>query len=135
MDEDRRSLVQNWLTKAQHDLAAARKLAGGPDPYLDTAVYHCQQAAEKCLKGFLVFHDHRIQKTHDIRFLLHEALPFEAGFSAWMEAAELLTPFATAYRYPGEFLEPEPEEFRQAILAAKGLLAFVLSLMPPEVRP
>ena len=33
-------LVRNWLTKAQRDLAAARKLATGPEPYLDVAVYH-----------------------------------------------------------------------------------------------
>jgi HEPN domain-containing protein len=46
-------LVRNWLIKAQHDLAAARKLALSPDPYLDVAVYHCQQAAEKAIKGFL----------------------------------------------------------------------------------
>jgi HEPN domain-containing protein len=57
MDEAKRELVQSWLTKAQHDLAAARKLSDEPDSYLDTAIYHCQQAAEKVIKGFLVFHD------------------------------------------------------------------------------
>jgi HEPN domain-containing protein len=57
MDEAKRELVQNWLTKAQRDLAAARKFSTEPDPYLDTAIYHCQQAAEKAVKGFLVFHD------------------------------------------------------------------------------
>lgn len=31
-------LVRNWLIKAQHDLAAARKLSVGPDPYLDVAI-------------------------------------------------------------------------------------------------
>ena len=46
-------LVQNWLIKAQHDLAAARKLSVGPDPYLDVAVYHCQQAAEKAVAVLL----------------------------------------------------------------------------------
>jgi HEPN domain-containing protein len=43
-------LVRNWLIKAQRDLAAARKLATSPDPYLDVAAYHCQQAAEKVTK-------------------------------------------------------------------------------------
>jgi hypothetical protein len=42
-------LVQNWLIKGQHDLAAARKLAAGPDPYLDVAAYRCLQAAEKAV--------------------------------------------------------------------------------------
>jgi len=55
MDEATLELVRGWLVKAQHDLASARKLATDPDPYLDTAVYHCQQAAEKAVKGLLVF--------------------------------------------------------------------------------
>lgn len=49
----RQELARNWLIKAQHDLAAARKLCADPDPYLDVAIYHCQQAAEKTVKGFL----------------------------------------------------------------------------------
>jgi HEPN domain-containing protein len=42
-------LVQNWLTKAQRNLTAAHKLAAGIDPFLDIAVYYCQQAAEKAV--------------------------------------------------------------------------------------
>lgn len=38
MDEAKQSLEQNWLTKAQHDLAVARKLSGGSDPYLDNVI-------------------------------------------------------------------------------------------------
>ena len=53
----KQELVRNWLTVAQHDLAASGKLSTGPDPYLDVAIYHCQQTAEKALKGYLVFHD------------------------------------------------------------------------------
>ena len=73
-------LVQNWLIKAQHDLAAARKLAADPDPYLDVAVYHCQQAAEKAVKGFLAFHDQPFERTHDVEVLVALAVRYEAGF-------------------------------------------------------
>jgi len=45
MSEERNQVVQSWLIKALHDLASARKLAEGTQPYLDTAIYHCQQAA------------------------------------------------------------------------------------------
>ncbi len=70
MDEAKRQLVQSWLIKAQHDLATARKLAADPEPYLDTAIYHCQQAAEKAVKGFLVFHDEEFEKTHNLPLLV-----------------------------------------------------------------
>ena len=53
MDDAKNDLVRQWLLKADHDLAAAEKLSGGDEPLLDTAIYHCQQAAEKALKGFM----------------------------------------------------------------------------------
>lgn len=52
MDDAKRDLVRAWLLRA--DLASARKLAAGADPLLDTAIYHCQQAAEKTLEALLV---------------------------------------------------------------------------------
>ncbi len=135
MDEARRGLVQGWLIKAQRDLATARKLADDPDPLLDTAIYHCQQAAEKAVKGFLAFHDQTVVKTHDVRFLINQARVIEPGFEDWLDAAECVTPYATAYRYPDEVLEPEREEFEGAKDAAIGLVAFVLSVLPEDVHP
>jgi HEPN domain-containing protein len=128
-------LVRNWLIKAQHDLAAARKLSADPDPYLDVAVYHCQQAAEKAIKGFLVFHDQPFEKTHDVEVLITLALRYDATFSECLEAAVILTPYATEFRYPSDLLEPDPDEFEQAMETASGLYDFVLSLLPPNVRP
>lgn len=36
MEDAKRQLVQNWLIKAQHDLATARKLSTAPDPYAES---------------------------------------------------------------------------------------------------
>ena len=135
MDEARRRLVRGWMIKAQHDLDTARKLAQGPDPILDTAIYHCQQAAEKAVKGFLACHGQTVVKTHDVRFLVNQALVFEPVFEEWFEAAECVTPYATAYRYPDEVLEPTTEEFETAQEAAAGLVAFVQSVLPEDVHP
>jgi HEPN domain-containing protein len=109
----KQEFVRSWLTKSQHDLAAARKLSTGPDLYLDVAIYHCQQAAEKAVKGFLAFHDHPIERTHDIEVLVTLAMRYDAEFSTQLGAAALLTPYATEFRYPGNVLEPDPEEFRR----------------------
>ncbi len=38
-------LTREWLTKAVHDLQNARIVSATPDGPLDTAIYHCQQAA------------------------------------------------------------------------------------------
>ncbi|MBM4049696.1 MAG: HEPN domain-containing protein, partial [Planctomycetes bacterium] len=135
MDETKRTLVQSWLIKAQHDLATARKVATDPDPYLDTAIYHCQQAGEKAVKGLLVFHDQRFEKPHDIRVVVMQAASFQQHFWPWVEVAERLTPYASIFRYPAEVMEPSAVEFDRALADATALYDFVLSLLPTAVHP
>ena len=135
MDEAKRDLVQRWLIKAQRDLGTARKAASDPDPYFDTAIYHCQQAAEKAIKGFLVFRDQVFEKTHDIGLLLNLAICYDEGFSMWLDAGDRLTPYGIEFRYPGEVLEPDRDDFDWAQRAAEGIYDFVLSLLPRETHP
>lgn len=111
MNEAKRQLVQSWLTKAQRDLASACVLATSNPPLLDTAIYHCQQAAEKAVKGFLVFCDQEFERVHDVEVLIRAAVPYSVGFSAWIEAGRLLTPYARIFRYPGLIVQPTREQF------------------------
>ena len=63
MTDAKTQLVRGWLTKAQHDLASARVLAASDPPLLDTAIYHCQQAAGKAVKGYLVYCDQEVNQA------------------------------------------------------------------------
>src|SRR5665213_770818 len=101
MDEEKKLAVQAWLFKAKRDLASAQRLADKSAPLLDTAIYHCQQAAEKAVKGFLVYQDSRFQKTHDLALLILDANRFTTDFASLGDAADRLTRYATVYRYPG----------------------------------
>jgi len=102
---------------------------------LDTAIYHCQQAAEKAVKGFLVFCDQEYERVHDVEALIKAAVPYQAGFSAWTDVGRLLTPYARMFRYPGIVVEPSQEQFTQALSSAEGIYTFVLTLLPEEVHP
>ena len=137
MDDAKRDLVRAWLVKARNDLDTARQISALPNGHLDAAIYHCQQSAEKALKGFLAYHDHRLERTHDMERLVSLAVRYEPGLANWQDAAITLTPYATAYRYPGEssLLEPDRDEFAEALHAAENLWRFVLSLLPAEVQP
>jgi HEPN domain-containing protein len=130
MDNPKNVLVKNWLIKSKHDLESARKLAGGHDPYLDTAIYHCLQAVEKSLKAVLVFHDKRIDKTHDLTVLLGQAQQYEDNLKGYEDAVELLTPYATEFRYPGELIVPSRNEFQAAFDAASKLVYEIFSISP-----
>jgi HEPN domain-containing protein len=128
-------LTRSWMIKAYRDLLSARELAGGATPLLDTAAYHCQQAAEKAVKGYLLYHDVRFEKSHDIELLVTQAVDVDPAWVDCIETARLLTPLAVEYRYPGDFVEPEPEEFQTAFEAAQVMYAFVLAKLPVETHP
>jgi HEPN domain-containing protein len=135
MDDDKRALVQSWLLKAQHDLLSAERLAEGEEPLLDTAAYHCQQAAEKALKGFLVYHDCRFQKTHDLALLLVEVNHFTQDFVPLDSAAGPLTRDGIVFRYPEAQMEPTQAEFEQAYQDAAQFVSIALALIPAEAHP
>jgi HEPN domain-containing protein len=134
MTDAKQQLVQSWLTKAQHDLASARVLATSAPPLLDTAIYHCQQAAEKAVKGYLVYRDQEFERIHDIEELIRLAMSSGEAFVDWIDVGIELTPYARIYRYPGYATEPSREQFERALTAADGLCKFVVSLLPPEMR-
>src|SRR5438132_7084987 len=129
MDEAKRELIRAWLIKSRNDLITAREMGALADGPLDTAIYHCQQAAEKAVKGFLAFQDHRLERSHDVERLVELAGSYDASFAKWQDAAITLTPYATAYRYPGESttLEPSRVEFDEALKLAGNILTFVCS--------
>jgi HEPN domain-containing protein len=135
MSGTREELVKSWLIKAHRDLLSAHELASAQMPLLDTAAYHCQQAAEKAIKGYLLFHDVRFEKSHDIILLVSQAIDIDSSFSAYLGVARLLTPLAIEFRYPGDYVEPEPEEFREAYIAAQSMYDFILSRLPEESHP
>lgn len=54
-DPARLADTRGWLAKARADLRAAEHEFQATPPLLDDIVFHCQQAAEKALKGFLAY--------------------------------------------------------------------------------
>lgn len=108
MDEAKIHEIRQWLIKADHDLGSARRLLAGDEPFLDTAVYHCQQAAEKGLKAYLTLKDTSFQKVHDLSVLIEQCMELDRTFAQISDISEILSPYATAFRYPGDVLEPDP---------------------------
>jgi HEPN domain-containing protein len=137
MDEAQQALVRSWLTKGLSDPTSARIVGEAPDGPLDAAIYHCQQAAEKAVKAFLVFRGVTPEKTHDIRKLVVEASDFQPGFNELVSLAAALTPYAWEFRYPDDLTETYPtrEEFDEAYGHAQTLYDFVLQQIPATAHP
>jgi HEPN domain-containing protein len=126
-----------WMEKSWRDLEMAHRAVAGTPPFYDMAVYHCQQSGEKAVNAFLVLRGISFEKTHDIEVLIELASGIEPGFGELMDAADMLTPYATRFRYPNATfaIEPLPIEFAEALGHAKNIYNFVLKLLPSRVRP
>ncbi len=118
-----RDVARGWLLKSDSDLANAELcLAAGKA--LDTACFHCQQAAEKSLKAYLIAMKVEFPFVHDLKRLLGYCSRIDPQFDTLGTAALRLTPFAVATRYDDAFW-PEPEEVQEALEAAKTVCRFV----------
>ena len=67
--KDDRDVALGWLRKADSDLANA-ELCLAAERSLDTACFHCQQAAEKSLKAYLIANNAKCPFIHDLKRLL-----------------------------------------------------------------
>ena len=114
---------KDWVEFAIYDLSSAKNLIEGKI-YI-TAVYHCQQCAEKILKAFLAFHKQKIKKTHDLIALIDLCNVFDKTFATLSEIAGNLKPFATEFRYPDDLIIPEKPEALIALEQAQTIFNFV----------
>lgn len=89
-----------WLAKADEDRAAVTALLAPQPPLLGVAAYHCQQAAEKLLKGLLTAHAVPFRKTHDLDELAESMVVSRPDLAATVDPLRSRTTWSFAFRYP-----------------------------------
>lgn len=133
---DSKQTSKEWFDRAQHDWDTANFiLAMRPVP-VEIVCYHCQQAVEKSLKGYLVAHGvEPVPRIHDLTQLCQMCQEKNPGFAGAMEACGYLTVFATQTRYPSS-IDPSEVEMNRALSYAKDALALICQLTQnPEQEP
>jgi HEPN domain-containing protein len=63
---DNKDIAKEWFKIAKTDLSSAQFLQSMSPVPIEIICYHCQQSAEKYLKGFLALKGEEIKKTHDL---------------------------------------------------------------------
>ncbi|HOW24681.1 MAG TPA: HEPN domain-containing protein [Bacteroidales bacterium] len=109
MTSDRAEYIKNWLLRANEDISVINSLVNaGAEDYTSSICFHAQQASEKFLKAFLVYHNINFPRTHDLDYLVIECQKinteeFEIDFKS-------LTDFGVSLRYPDDFYIPDVKE-------------------------
>lgn len=108
MNQETRNYINQWILKTNEDLLVVEKLTEFDIIATSSVCFHCQQAAEKFLKAYLISKSVDIKRTHNIEFLLAECAAFDSDFSEI--DPKNLSDFGVEVRYPGDMYIPSNEE-------------------------
>ncbi|MCK4352037.1 HEPN domain-containing protein [candidate division WOR-3 bacterium] len=119
--------IKNWLVKANNDFKIVEHESILPEEEIvkDVVCFHCQQAVEKYLKAFLIYHKVEVERTHDIEHLLNQCALIDKDFDN-IEVGNLSS-FGVSVRYPDDFYVPEMEEVKFYYDLAKRVKGLVLA--------
>lgn len=131
-DAARVTETREWLARAALDLRAAAFEFTAEPPLTADILFHCQQLAEKSLKGFLAWHDEPFRKTHNLVEVGQQCAAIDATLTDLVRRAARLTEYAWKFRYPGEQEEPPVVEAREALALAREVYEAILSRLPAE---
>ncbi|HCS78128.1 TPA: DNA-binding protein [Patescibacteria group bacterium] len=116
---------QKWLHKAKDDLLWTKSNIENSIYY--GACFTAQQAAEKALKSYLLFHNRKLRKIHDLIALTEDCKNIDDSFSELQPAAKVLYPYYIETRYPGfdDFVSFTEEQAQEALQSAEQIVDFV----------
>lgn len=124
---------KGWLQFAQYDIESAKIL--WQKGLIATCLYHCQQATEKTLKGFLVSQGYKPQMTHDLVDLTKSCVKIDPSFDSVVADCKKLNPFATQTRYPTTRPLPNLSYAQEIIELTQRTMNFILRKIEVQVMP
>ena len=121
---------RQWIAKAKNDLLNAdNNLQAEEIPY-DTVCFHCQQAAEKLLKAYLIVNGLSYPISHDLILILEKILIQNRNAEILRDDLALLMPYAVEILYPDDWFMPSEEDAKEAREAVSRVMAWIQYEIP-----
>jgi HEPN domain-containing protein len=118
-----------WIQRAKSNLVRAKQGRQSEDIMYEDLCFDAQQAAEKCLKGLLIYLGKKPPRTHSIGHLFNVlrrgckiTVPRE------INEAVILNEYAVATRYPGDWEPVTQEEYEEAVRLADEVWRWVADI-------
>lgn len=118
------SWSNEWIEMARMDLRSAEFLLDMRPLPIEIVCFHCEQAAEKMLKGALVARDKEPPRTHDLSTLCGLCAETDAAYDSLLDSCVELTPYGVQARYPSQ-LDIEESDMERALRECRKIFAFV----------
>ena len=90
MSEESVKYFQQWIEKAEEDRLVVQQLIDADSTARGAIGFHCQQAAEKFLKAYLIVNGIDPEKNHNLEFLVRRCSDISPGPYDQTEMASLM---------------------------------------------
>lgn len=91
----------DWLEFAAEDLHCAQLLLNEKQ-CLNAVGFHCQQAAEKALKSFIMYHSDQPVDGHNITWLCKTSGKYDPQILGWLSSTPIMNRMYIETRYPAD---------------------------------
>jgi len=125
------SVYGEWIRVARKDWRRAERNLKDRD--VEAAGFFLQQSLEKYLKAFLLKHNWKLRKIHELDALLDEAAKYQQELEKFRDLCERVSGYYLAERYPPlSALELSSADIRRDLKEARE---FVKLMFPRERFP
>ena len=116
----------DWIEKAARDIKSAKVLKDN-DCGNDVVAFHCQQAIEKSLKGYLLKQTGELVEGHSLIYLCKKASVIQTNFKSKLKDCAFVNQYYIETRYPADIpLVVTEEEATECITIAEEIYNMVL---------
>jgi HEPN domain-containing protein len=113
--------IKEWFQIADDDFYSAQILNEQVRKPFEIICYHCAQAVEKYLKGYLFYKNEIPEKTHNLTYLGRVCIDKDSEFVNVKFELDFLNRYANDIRYPHKY-EVNENDVNFAISAVKKII-------------
>lgn len=118
-----------WLEKVIHDIGSAKIIHQHLPDYHDMIAFHCQQAAEKSIKGVLVYLGKDFKYSHNLRYLIDLLSEIIQIDDAEFRKAIILNGYSVEIRYPNTSIPLTQEDIANAVTIADYFMEKAIAII------
>ncbi|MDI6591464.1 MAG: HEPN domain-containing protein [Patescibacteria group bacterium] len=125
MKQNNQKLAQEWFEIGDNELGFAKAGFEELKSFYPQICFQCQQAVEKYLKGFLIYHRKSFPKIHDLTQLTKLCSKIDKRFLKFLKETDILGQYYLTSRYPLEYRPAGKFEAKQALQIAEKIIYFI----------
>lgn len=128
-------LTSRWLHEARDSLWRAEGAVSESSSLLEGAMYHCQQAAQHALKGFLIWHDYPFRHSHELQLLCADSVLVDPTLDPLVAGVPSMAKWDMLGRHFTRGTTLTKGQAEEALMVVRHLYEAILQRLPEAAHP